>query len=465
MQALYKSLLIAVLSSSIVSCSSSFLEVKPKGKVIAEKTNDYDLMLNNLNLVNINADGHILMGDELAAVDPYYAGSVYRVKQLYQWQGDLYNNNEDARETLIPTKDLYIYNKIIDEVMESTGGIDVVKKSIQAEALTGRAWTNFMLVNFYGKPYEKATAANEPAFPLILTADVNTNDFRRATVQQLYDQIISDLTTAIPNLISVGVPHRIRVGKATAQGLLAKVYVFMGRFDEALPLLNDAIGSLPSSAVPTLVVDYNTAYPGAPTVPNDQEQLYGKSISNSYSGTSNNTIYLTPEAAALYGPTDVRFVKWYGSRTFPNGLKLYKRQGFLTAHAGLRVADLYLLRAEVKARLDDMGGAVADLEFFRQRRMPVADAVVPESAKISKAALVQFVMEERIREFAVWGYRWFDMRRLSVDPLFTTPKYEHKVYSENGDVTATYELDVTKRWVFKIPPKILAENPNMSDNP
>jgi starch-binding outer membrane protein, SusD/RagB family len=465
MQTIKNILLILMVIITTVSCSKSFLEINPKGKVIASKTTDYDLLLNNLDLININCDGHILMGDEITALDPYYTGSVYRTKQLYQWQGNVYNPDEDAKETLVPTKDLYIYNKIIGEVMESTGGSDIVKKSLQAEALTGRAWTNFMLVNFYGKPYNSTTSATDEAFPLILEADINNNDYRRATVKQIYDQIVSDLTTAIPNLTAVGVPHRIRAGKALAQGLLAKVYVFMGEFDKALPLLDESINNLPLSAVPTLLLDYNTAYPGEPTVPNDQQNLYGKSISNTFISSSNLTIWLTPQAAALYGATDVRRTKWFVTKTFANGLSLIRKSGGLIVHSGLRVPELYLLRAECKARLNDLNGAVSELEYFRARRMPAADAGVPATAAADKVSLIQFIMEERIREFPVTGFRWFDMRRLSVDPLFTVPTYQHTLYSDAGEVSQTFTLDTKDRWVFKIPPKILAENPNMSDNP
>jgi len=458
-------LLITILLTATVSCKKSFLEVKPKGRVIASKTTDYNLLLNNLDLINIATDGHILMGDEVTVTDPYWTGATFREKQLFKWEPEIYGANEDAKETLVPTKDLYIYNKIIEEVMKSTGGSDETKKSLQAEAYAGRAWTYFLLINYYGKPYDPATAATDPGFPLITNADVNNSDYRRATVQQIYDLIISDLTTAIPNLSSAGVPHRIRMSKAAAQGLLAKVYIFMGKFDEALPLLDESIGNLPQSAVPTLLVDYNTAYPGSPTAPNDPENVYAKNIFNNYTATSNSLLWLTPETAALYSATDVRLTKWFSSKTFPNGLKLIKRITGYSTYFGVRTSDLYLLRAEVKARLDDLEGAVNELQNFRQHRMPAADATIPANTAAAKLPLLQFIMEERIREFAVQGYRWFDMRRLSVDPLFKGATYQHLAYTEAGDIKETFALNAPNRFVFRIPPKILAENPNMSDNP
>lgn len=465
MQYSYKHILLFTILFTAISCKKSFLEIKPKGKIIATKTSDYDLLLNNQDLFSINTNGQIFLGDEVAGVDPFLSGAGFREKQLFSWNYNLYNTDEDAVETLVPSKSIYIYNKVINEVMESTEGSEVNKKSLRAEAYAGRAWTYFLLINYYGKPYNPATAASDPGYPLITEADVNIGDYRRASVQQIYDLIVSDLTTAIPDLVQVGVNARIRMSKAAAQGLLAKVYIFMGKHQEALPLLDESISNLSQSGVSTVLIDFNTAFPGAPTLVNDLENVYGKLFSNSYTNPTNNLLWLTPEAAALYTPTDVRRMRWYGTRTFTNGLQLIRRNTSYSSFYGVRVPELYLLRAEVKARLDDLSGAVGELEYFRKRRMPAADAGVPAAAAAEKLPLLQFIMEERIREFAMQGYRWFDMRRLSVDPLFTTPVYKHVAYAESGDVRETYTLSNPDQYVFRIPPKILAENPNMDNNP
>ncbi len=456
-------MLIALLATALSSCKDSFLEILPKGKVIATKTADYDLLLNQLDLINIPSFSQVLMGDEVSFVEPGWTGASFKEKQLFKWEGDLYNSDEDASETLIPTRNLYIYNKIINEVMESTEGSEVTKKSIQAEAYAGRAWANFLLIQYFGKPYNAATAATDPGFPLITQADINQNNFNRASVQQIYDQIISDLTTAIPSIISDGVPFRSRMSKCAAQGILAKVYVFMGRYSEALPLLNDAVNNLSKSLVTTTVVNYNTSFQGSPTTVNDLENIYSKNMSYAYGSAGNRLLWLTPEAAALFDPTDTRLTRLFLSGTF-GSQTLYKRTNTLSYNIGLKVPELYLLRAEVKARLDDRAGAVADLLYLRQNRMPAAVAAVPSEASAAIKPLVQFIMEERIREFAVTGYRWFDMRRLSADALFTMPAYQHRVYNASGVVSETFAFN-PERFVFKFSPKILAENPSLEDNP
>ncbi len=53
--------------------------------------------------------------------------------------------------------------------------------------------------------------------------------------------------------------------------------------------------------------------------------------------------------------------------------------------------------AECKARLNDLEGAGEDLLTLRKNRMPEADAAIPSATAADQAALVSFIIEERIR--------------------------------------------------------------------
>jgi hypothetical protein len=96
--------------------------------------------------------------------------------------------------------------------------------------------------------------------------------------------------------------------------------------------------------------------------------------------------------------------------------------------------------------------------------MPVADAVVPSAIAGDQTALIKFIIDERIREFALEGYRWFDMRRLSVDPIFAGMTFTHTMYNADG-TTTVYTLRQPDRLVMKFPKNITDANPNMPDNP
>src|SRR5690606_22601392 len=138
----------------------SFLEVLPKGKVIAVGYKDYELLLNNPNLLNVGTDAQLLLGDEVTAIEPYYSGLTLREQRLFTWSDQIYQPDENSAETSGPLSSIYTYNKIITEVMDAPDGTPEQKRMIRAEALAGRAWTYFLLINYYSKPYQSSTAAS-----------------------------------------------------------------------------------------------------------------------------------------------------------------------------------------------------------------------------------------------------------------------------------------------------------------
>jgi hypothetical protein len=472
------SLGIAVLWMSAGSCKKSFLEITPQRKLIAKSINDYEKSLFSLDLVNMGTDAQIAMGDEVSAIDPFFTGASQRTQALFRWADVVYLPADNPAEMQVPMQNIYLFNKVIEEVMHATDGTAEAKRSLQAQAKTARAWTYFMLINYFGKPYHAGTAATDPGFPIIDKADVTQTTFTRATVQEVYDFILNDLNTAIPDL-PAQLTHRMRLCKATGEGLLGKIYLFMGKPNEALPHLNNAFAALAGSAIPAGLYDYNSRFgsggsflpiglfgPTYPSTINNEENIFAKQSSNGWSFT-NSELLLSVEAAVLYGASDLRmnfFVNTaYPSGNFPNNMK--RRRGPGTAQIGFTVPDLYLLRAETKARLDDLTGARADLEALRAKRMPIADASISDAVASNKNELIEFILEERIREFAVIGYRWFDMRRLSVDPDFShTVGTTHKLYNDQGIVTATYTLK-PERLTMRFAPKIIDLNPGLENNP
>lgn len=468
--------LLFVLLISGVSCKKSFLEVLPKGKVIAVNYKDYELLLNNTNLQNVGADAQLMLGDEVTASNPYYSGLTLREQRLFTWSADIYQPDENSPETSGPLASIYTYNKIINEVMNAPDGTSEQKKAILAEALAGRAWTYFLLISYYGKPYQKATAASDAGFPIITTADITINRFSRASVQEVYDFITADLQKALPDL-SAQIFHRLRMSRPAAQALLGKVYVFMQQFDEALPLLESALQGFSTAQVPVQLYNYNETFapngafmpigtfgPNYPVTSDNQEVAYLRQFSNFH--VLSNTLQVNGETMALYAPSDLRLML-YSNTPFPTGTAFPANAQRRTAPSivpfGVSVPDVHLLIAECKARMNDPQGAAVSLKEFREHRMPKTDATVLPSIVDNQMRLLQFVMDERLREFAGLGMRWFDMRRLSVDPMFTTPAYIHKLYGPDGTATV-YQLK-RERFVFKIPPRILLTNPGMQDNP
>lgn len=465
-----KTTLLLVVFVSITSCNDDFLEVTPKGKRIADKTSDYFNLLENTSphqSITSSAAPNYL-ADDILSISPYFESAMSLSQQnLFKWEDDVYRSDENGEE-LYQLQSLYTFNKIINEVMDSEGGTLEEKKSIQAEALGNRAWTHFYLVNLFGKPYNEATATTDLGIPIIKEADVTETQFTRATVKEVYESIIEDLKIALPNLPDFY--HRIHMNKAAGYFILGKAYAYMGKFSEALNAFNECSKyTVGTAGQPLELWNLNTeSYPLFPLIPNVKSSFFVRQIM--VAETFGNEFAVTPEVIALFDKnTDQRFKQFLslgqafsGGEPLVDGMELYRKaKPFLVTYEG-QLADLYLFKAECKARLGDLGGAVADVEFLRKHRMPEPNATVPANIASNQTELIKFIIDERRREFAMEGIRWFDMRRLSVDPLFSGKVYTHYMY----DVDGTFKTITLRpeRFTLRFPQKVIDQNPGMTNN-
>ena len=464
----YKVLFFMVSLLLVSSCSDDFLEIIPKGKLIAEKVVDYDKMFYNLSLINMGTtNAQVPLGGEMVAFDPYFSNSDLRTQRLYRWEGLVYEDEQNAAELENTMENLYIYNKIINEVPDATEGSEQEKASLQAEALAGRAWVYFMLINYYGQPYNEETSDTDLGFPIVVEADLVATNFKRATVKEVYEFMVSDLTKAIPNL-PTQVISRFRFSRAAGKALLGKIYTFMGKFEEARPMLQDALKEMSSIGIEAELLDYNNGY-SSQRVDRDPESLYGKQFVNNWANTSNELV-VKPEVMDLFEENDFRLQFLFSQTARAGGAYplegVYRKQkGSGQTFFGVRVPELYLLNAEIKCRTNDLAGAVKVLKDFRAHRMPVDHAGIPEDIANDKIKLLKFIFDERLREFAALGYHWFDMRRLTVDPVIPTPftAYSHTVYNADGSVKGEYDL-TKERLVIRFPQTVMDQNPNLINN-
>lgn len=483
-------MLLMALAGLLNACKKSWLEIIPVGVQAINTTADYDKVMNDQGLYSYSIGGWSeaqLMGDDIAAQLPFFAnkGSNDYREIYFRWTGDMPTSTANSAKLLgSHLTQIYQLNKIINEVMNSIGGTDAQKKSLRAEALATRAWSNFNMMNYYCKPYAAATAATDPGFPVITLADVTMKNFPRGTVQQSYDAIIKDLTDALTD-IPVKPAYVTRWSKPAVEGFLGKVYLFMGRNNDALPYLKAALTDVAANGQ-TILYDYNkTLAPGGSFLPIDmntgpvnspgniqvdvKEAVVSKVFTTgvwngNYLGTDG--LRLSAWAQALFAPSDLR-LQFYTTRNEDNSVNAagrLRKYGVRNIRFGLQLSELYLLNAECKARTNDLTGAVTDVETLRRNRMPVADAAVPSAIAANQTALIKFIVDERMREFAMEGYRWFDMRRLSVDPLYAGITFTHTIYNADG-TTNVINMDQPNRLVLRIPPSIADKNPDMVNNP
>ena len=475
-----------------ISCKKDFLNVVPLGKQVAVTTNDYSSLMNAPELYLANPTGGwagpALMGDDVSAEATYFNSINLRSQQAFKWADDIYQVGDVPTDVRNWISNLYVFNKVINEVMTSAGGTTQQKSAIQAEAMASRAWVYFQFVNYYGKQYQASTAATDPAFPIITTADVTATNFSRNSVQDVYAFIINDLTTAIPNL-PIQNTSATRFSKPAAEGLLGKVYLFMNNSSSALTQITAALTDNAAAPTPARLYDYNKEfaaggkfYPVTSSGPTNSPEVNYTDVTESvlaysfyngnYNGNSFGSDYvvLSPQASTLFTPSDLRLnfytAHYINNVVNPSG-RLAKYKGFGTPYVkyGLQISELYLLSAEAKTRLNNLSGAETDIETLRKCRMPVANATVPAAIVASQPALLQYIFDEREREFATQGYRWFDMRRIAVDPLLTAPTYNHILYNDATSTNTTlYPLNAV-RLTQRLPPYIMLSNPQFTNNP
>ncbi|PSL47205.1 SusD-like starch-binding protein associating with outer membrane [Chitinophaga niastensis] len=462
---------------------TKFLDIVPKGKDTPHTLDQYNGLLNSVTLINYSdvtqyADGsssikggtdmNVMMGDDMISDSLYLSQLGPSYINSYTWKDNIYQPDEDAIVWGAFYGQNYTYNLVANNVMQVTDGNIQKKKQLQAEARVGRALMHFMLLNYFAKPYDPATAATDPGVPLVTEANALASGFKRASVQEVYSYIVNELTAAIPDLPEV-TPMRLRMGKSAGYYILGQVYLTMGKYDLALPVLQQSKAALANSAVPVHLYDYNQLMPtwtspfmpsfGAFNMPlqfDNEENIYLKQVSL-LNFIFSNAGMVSPATLAKFDPADLRLNFFYGADYFTGATKLpYQLHNSpFGVNYGPNLPGLYLMLAECKARTGDLAGATADLITLRSARMPVAKAGVSATTQDD---LIRFVIDERLREFACTGQRWFDMRRLSTDPLFKNITYTHTLGS------ATFTMPKA-RLTMKIPPKILLLNPGMVDNP
>src|SRR5215213_9408250 len=113
---------------------------------------------------------------------------------------------EEVQSTDLDSPDFYFYacykaiaaaNQALEIIGKASNQNDY--RAQKGEALVARAYAHFMLVTFYSKAYEPATAATDPGIPYVLTPEKEVfGKYERKTVQYVFDMIEKDLTDGFP---------------------------------------------------------------------------------------------------------------------------------------------------------------------------------------------------------------------------------------------------------------------------
>lgn len=447
---------------AVTGCKK-YVDIKTQGSLIPQETINYRYLLNNPTTFEGTARMMDLAADDVNIVDSAQMASLSASNSYlyfvntYTWQPGIYTI---PGETDVEWDRLYsvVYNSnvIISETPASTGGTDSMKNEIMAEAKVYRADAYLTLVNLYAKPYNATTAATDEGVPLITAPTVDAK-LTRAPVANVYKLIIDDLTAVYPLLPKVNAFNTLP-SRAAAFAILARANLYMGNYEQAGSWADSALAI--QNTLNNLSTLTTFSFPGRLKNP---EIILSKQPYASFSYMP-AALRLSDSLLNLLGTTDLRYSFFtapasnFSSTLYTGRFSNRENIGtYETRNVGPSVPEMMLIKAEALARKGDVSGALTRINTLRQNRFTPA-AYTPVTASTASEALVQ-VINERQREFFCKGLRWFDMRRLKSDPLFSytvTRKFRG----------TTYTLEPTSnRYVFPISDYYRQFNPGITANP
>lgn len=436
---------------------------------------DFEQILNNQGLTAAPFDQLIMLTDDVhleeALIGPS-APALGREKYtgLYLWQAEPWTNT--ATDPMYSECYRWIaqLNLVLEYMPTATpAGLNERRALAMAQAKIYRAYFYLQLANIYGAHYQPATAATELAVPLVLKNENNTAK-PRATVAQVYQQIVKDLQEALaaPELPDMGIDI-IHPGRAAALGLLARCYLYMGNYTEAEKMAAEALkirnglldyrvflkaGTGSRSKQPRTLLDQRNS----PEVLMAGVQILpGGSAIWDYLRASDELLALFVE------PTDMRaFASFKNTGSDPYVYLFGTISGKTYLDTGIGVPEMMLTRAECLARANNAPAAIELLNQLRKYRFKEAD-YRPLPSNVAAESALRIVLDERRRElmFRGGGTRLFDLKRLNLDPRF---KKDLQRLGDKGQVLASLPAG-SPRHVLPFHPGVIAANPLIVQNP
>lgn len=390
---------------------------------------------------------------------------------------DVYNVIQTAQSSSMNDTYAYLFSELnnVNNVIKYTPtavGSSIDKAKIIAEAKCIRALIHFDLVRIFARPFNFTTDGSHLGIPIILQPQLFADPLpTRATVAETYKAIVDDLTAALTVLdnTNVGVLQngfkQNYFTKASAQALLAKVYLNQNKWDNAFNLADEVIKTNQYNLLTN--ANYVASWTGKTP---SSESIFeiaidfistGNSLGSYYDATNTSTYRMfaaSSDILNLYSATDVRRSSSMFTSVTINSIPYFFTKKYAAGNAlatpikVLRLSELYLIRAEAAAEktVPDFTLANADLNLIRRR----GDASAAILNLTVKSDLLDAILLERRKELAFEGNLLFDLLRKKKDVV-------------RIDVTAVTKNLLTNdnRLIMPFPENTVNANRNMIQNP
>lgn len=383
-------------------------------------------------------------------------------------------------------------NKVIEAIgEESSPELDQLK----GENLFLRALVHFQLVNTFGRPYTQNPEQNL-GVPIVDYTDIDKRP-ERATVKEVYDFILNDLEQAA-SLMNKDKSSSY-ASTQVANALLSRVHLYMEHNEKAAEYATKVIDSGRYSLASTETFKEYFRLKNE----NNPETIFAIKFTKEDDKGSGNI-------GSMYYRSDdgVGWGEMYASKSYRDLLDQYEedarhafiepqykrddngnieedengepivleRNGYpryyvnkfnyqqgivsLSSPVILRLAEMYLNRAEANAKMNNNQKAINDVNKIRRRAGLSGSQLYSTGDLKGHATVLDVVLEERRLEFAFEGHRKFD--------VFRNNRVMHRDYPgthlNTGPAAKKIQPD-DPRVVFYIPENEIQLNENLKQNP
>lgn len=469
-------ILLAAFSITIISCKKNLDLSPPFQLTTANAFNNLDDCNQGLTAVYAGFASPNYMNGFQSVLSESLGDNVYETLESlvnyqrvanWSYQSDEFYMGEIWR-TLYNT--IYHANTVLVNVDRFSG--ENIKKynRIKGQALAARAIAHFDLLRAYANNLDR----NSTDLGIPVKVDLLISTPPRNTVKQVYDSIYSDLNKAKTLLSDVDVVINSATNKGyldiwAAQAALARVALYAKDYPTAISNATPVISQFPLASAATFPAIWKDG---------SQEEVIWSIVNNSGDPGSpfpsadvmsfrfnRNTFGIHPSLIGLYNQaSDVRFSTYFFLRNTLGGSNNYALQKFegkgaasdnLVNFKVFRVAEMLLIRAESNA--NTVGGETAaniDLNTLKAARITGY-----ANQSLSGPALLQEIANERRREMAGEGHRWYDLKRTTR----TVIRPIAGLGNANPSV-ATSLISTSPKWVFPIPEVEVRANGSLTQN-
>lgn len=426
---------------TLTGCDS-FLDVQPVGKVIPTTAAEFRSLLTEA-YVTVPDDRGLasFRSDEVQMDATMSANDLSSYLDIWRWNDDAPDENTATFRWRQFYHVLFIANYVIESESRITEGTTTGIRQMVGEAYMLRAYMHFMLANLHAPAYTASSPASTKAIPLKLDSDVETV-LSRNTLEEVYTSIINDLNSAedYMNTDSWETGLNYRFNTLSVDALRSRVLLYMGDWAAA------------RAASDRVLTKKSTLSDIASELPNQYNSVENiVALEQVFSAQYARTIKVNRDFYRKYTSSDLRRRRYFEQVTTSN--IVLSKGGSNTYSCSLRTGEMYLNAAEAAWHLNDFDAARDYLAEIQKARYSNSGAAkIEATAAMTGDELLTEILEERARELAFEGHRWFDLRRNGMPKLERT--YRGETYTlEQGD----------PRYTIRIPNEAITANPGLAD--